>query len=164
MALNSILVAVDFGAGSTAIVERAFSIAPADSRVTLVHVVDDVPLASVSRNTYHLSDSEYHKLLARDAWRRFGNTIATTPRKSLRVHARVATGDPPTEIARIATAVEADVILVGVKQRGAIGRRTFASTATRVIRSAGRPVLAIPELLGQTAVPVAEEGQLAGAA
>jgi nucleotide-binding universal stress UspA family protein len=164
MALNRILVAVDFGAGSTAIVERALSIAHANSRVTLVHVVHDLPLASVSRNTYHLSDSEYHKLLARDAWRQFGNTISATPRKSLRVHARVATGDPPTEIARIATDVEADLILVGVKQRGAIGRRIFASTATRVIRSAVRPVLAIPELVRQTVVPVAEEGQVAGAA
>jgi len=71
------------------------------------------------------------------------------------------TGDPSTEIARVATDLDADLVLVGVTPRGAIGRRTFGSTAARGIRTAGRPVLAIPALVDQRAVPTPEEDQLA---
>jgi nucleotide-binding universal stress UspA family protein len=162
MSFNSILVAVDFGAASIAAVERALSMANANSRVTLVHVVRGIPLASASRYTYHVS--EHQRLLVRDAWRRLQETMSTNPRASRKVHARVVTGDPSTEIVRVATDVDADLILMGVTARGAIGRRIFGSTAARVIRIAERPVLAIPELVDQTAVPLIGEGQPAVAA
>ena len=139
MSFNSILAAVDFSAGSSAAVDRALAMANANSRVTLVHVVPRIPLAHVSRYSYHLSEPEYQRLLARDAWRRLQDTISTDARSSATVHARVATGDPSTEIARIAADVDADVIVVGVTSRGAIGRRIFGSTAVRVIRTAERP-------------------------
>ena len=74
------------------------------------------------------------------------------------------TGDPSTEIARVATELDADLILVGVTPRGAIGRRIFGSTAARVIRTAGRPVLALPELVDQGAIPASENDQPAVAA
>ena len=81
-----------------------------------------------------------------------------------KVHARVVTGDPSTEIARIATDVDADVILVGVTSRGAIGRRIFGSTAARVIRIAERPVLAIPELVDRRRFLYLKQGRPAVAA
>ena len=73
-------------------------------------------------------------------------------------------GDPSTEIARVATELDADLILVGVTPRGAIGQRIFGSTAARVIRTAGRPVLALPEVVDQGAIPVPENDQPAVAA
>ena len=164
MSFNSILVAVDFSARSISAVERALSMANANSRVTLVHVVPGIPLASASRYTYHLSEPEYQRLLARDAWRRLQDTISAQARTGRKVHARVVTGDPSTEIARVATELDADLILVGVTPRGAIGRRIFGSTAARVIRTAGRPVLALPELVDQGAIPVSENDQPAVAA
>jgi nucleotide-binding universal stress UspA family protein len=164
MSFDSIMVAVDFSAGSIAAIERALSMAHANSRVTLVHVVSSIPLANASRYSYHLSEPEYQRLLARDAWRRLQDTILASARTSRRIHARVVTGEPSTELARIATEVDADVILVGVTRRGAIGRKIFGSTATRVIRTAGRPVLAIPELMDQRGVPGSEATQVAIAA
>jgi len=164
MSFNSALVAIDFSAASIPAVERALSLGNANGRVTLVHVVPSVSLASASRYTYHLSEPDYQRLLARDAWRRLQETILATAKTSRKVYARVASGDPSTEIARIAANVDADLILVGVTSRGAIGRRIFGSTAARVIRIAGRPVLAIPELVDQRAVPVSQEDQPAVAA
>jgi nucleotide-binding universal stress UspA family protein len=161
---NSILVAVDFSARSISAVARALSMANANGRVTLVHVVPGIPLASASRYSYHLSEPEYQRLLARDAWRRLQDTISAQARTGRKVHARVVTGDPSTEIARVATELDADLILVGVTPRGAIGRRIFGSTAARVIRTAGRPVLALPELVDQGAIPVSENDQPAVAA
>jgi universal stress protein A len=164
MSFDSIMVAVDFSAGSIAAIEKALAMAHANSRVTLVHVVSGIPLANASRYSYHLNEPEYQRLLARDAWRRLQDTIVASARASRRVHARVVTGEPSTELARIATEVDADVILVGVTRRGAIGRRVFGSTAARVIRTAGRPVLAIPELMDQRVVPGSEADQVALAA
>ena len=164
MAFNSLLVAVDFSAASIAAVERALSMANANSRVTLVHVVPRITLASASRYTYHLSEPEYQRLLVRDAWRRLQETISPNARTSRKVHARVVTGDPSTEVARVAADVDADLILVGVTSRGPIGRRIFGSTAARVIRTGGRPVLAMPELVDRRAIPVAGNDQPAVAA
>ncbi len=50
---------------------------------------------------------------------------------------------------------------MGVTARGAIGRRLLGSTAVRVIRSAGCPVLAIPERLHKAARVNAESEALA---
>jgi nucleotide-binding universal stress UspA family protein len=164
MSFNSALVAIDFSAASISAVERALSLGNANGRVTLVHVVPSVSLASASRYTYHLSEPDYQRLLARDAWRRLQETLSATVKTSRKVYARVASGDPSTEIARIAANVDADLILVGVTSRGAIGRRIFGSTAARVIRMAGRLVLAIPARVDQRAVPVSQEDQPAVAA
>ena len=142
---NSILVAVDFSAGSIASVEMALSIAKKNSRVTLAHVVPGVTPVTASRYMYRLMEPEYQRLLARDAWRRMPELMPANAKT--KVHARVVTGDAATEIGRVASKVNADLIIVGVTPRGAIGRRIFGSTAARIIRIAGRPVLAIPGLV-----------------
>jgi nucleotide-binding universal stress UspA family protein len=79
---------------------------------------------------------DYQRLLVQDAWRRLQETISTTARRSSKAHPRVVTGEPSTEVARVALDVDADVIVVGVTSRGAIGRRIFGSTAARLIRTA----------------------------
>lgn len=140
---TNILVAVDFSEGSQAAVERALSMADGNSRVTLVHVVRGVPPASVSHN---LMEPEYQRQLTRDAWRRIPEMIPATARNTRQVHARVVAGEPSAEIARVAAEVDADLILVGVTARGVFGDIFGSSTAARVIRTAGRAVLAIPEL------------------
>jgi nucleotide-binding universal stress UspA family protein len=158
MSFGSILVAADFSLGSMAAVDRALAMASVNSRVTLLHVIPSVSLANAHRYSYHLSE-QHQRLLVRDAWRRLQDTILANAPTSRKVHARVVTGDPSTAIARVASDVDADLILVGVTRRGAIGRRIFRSTAARVIRTAGRPVLAIPELVEHQAVPKSEMGE-----
>jgi nucleotide-binding universal stress UspA family protein len=54
---------------------------------------------------------------------------------------------PAEQIANVSRQIDANLIVMGVTARGAIGRRLLGSTAVRVIRSVGRPVLAIPEPL-----------------
>jgi nucleotide-binding universal stress UspA family protein len=57
-----------------------------------------------------------------------------------------------TQIVNVSREIDAHLIVMGVTARGAIGRRLLGSTAVRVMRSAGRPVLAVPERLRKTAV------------
>jgi nucleotide-binding universal stress UspA family protein len=161
---SNILVAVDFGAASSETVERALSMAGGDSRVTVVHVVRGVPLGFASRRLSHRMETEYQRHLVRDAWRRIPETIPANAETSRKVHARVVIGDPSIEIARVAAETNADLILMGVTARGAIGRLLFGSTAARVIRTSGRPVLAIPQLAGKAAGPVHDGDRLAVAA
>jgi nucleotide-binding universal stress UspA family protein len=161
---KSILVAVDFGEGASKAVERALSMASGDSRVTVVHVIRGVPFEQSYRYPYRLMEPEYQRNLARSAWRRMRSIVpadATTGRK---VHTRVVTGEPTAEISRVAAEVGADLILVGVTARGPLGRLIMGSTAARVIRSAGRPVLAIPQPSKLAMVPVSDEDQFAVAA
>lgn len=160
---KNILVAVDFGEGSSAAVERALSMANGESRVTLVHVVRDVPYERSFRYPYHLMEPEYQRNLARVAWRRIAALVPADATTARRVHARVVTGEPTAEISRVAAEVDADLILMGVTARGAIGRLIMGSTAARVIRTSGRPVLAMPQLAGKPAAAY-EEDQSAVAA
>jgi nucleotide-binding universal stress UspA family protein len=140
---RSILVAIDLNEGSTAAVARALSMAGDATRVTVVHVVPGVPLAGVSRYMYRVRELEFQRHLARDAWRKLPEIIRPTA-TSPKVHARVVMGDPASEIARVAREADADLVLVGVTPRGVIGRLLFGSTAARVIRHAGVPVLTMP--------------------
>lgn len=153
---KNILVAVDFGEGSSAAVERALSMADGQSRVTVVHVIRGVPFERSYRYPYHLMEPEYQRTLARVAWRRIATIVPPEVSTSRKVHARVVTGEPTAEIARVAAEVDADLILVGVTARGSIGRLLMGSTAARVIRTAGRPVLAIPQPVGTAAAPARE--------
>ena len=153
---KNILVAVDFSEGSRAAVERALSMAKGNSRVTVVHVVRGVPLGYASRRLSHRMESEYQRHLVRDAWRRIPEIVPANARASSRLHARVVTGDPSLEISRVATEVDADLILVGVTAPGVLGRIFGSSTVARVIRSAGRPVLAIPDAVSQAATSARE--------
>jgi nucleotide-binding universal stress UspA family protein len=163
MRFNNLLVALDFSPGSAAIVETALSMASASSRVTLLHVTPAVPADATPRYMYRLMEPEYQRHLVRDAWRRISQIVPVEGRASRNVHARVVTGKVSAEISRIADDVSADVILVGVTRRGVFGR-LFGSTAVRVIRTAGRPVLAIPQLAKQAMVPLTNEERLALAA
>jgi nucleotide-binding universal stress UspA family protein len=160
---RSILVAVDFGEGSTAAVAKALSMAGDNTRVTVVHVVSGVPLAGVSRYMYRIREPEFQRQLARDAWRRMPEIIpanGTVPK----VHARVVIGDPTAEISRVAREANADLILVGVTPRGALGRLLFGSTAARVIRNTGVPVLAMPQVAERVTPPSGDDDEFSVAA
>jgi nucleotide-binding universal stress UspA family protein len=160
--LKQIVVAVDLSEGSRAAVERALSMADADTRVTVLHVIPRAGLASTQRDMYHRMDREYHSHLARDAWK--GIAAIVPAGTSSRIHARVVVGDPAEEISRVAREVGADVVLVGVTPRSAIGRLLVGSTAGRLIRTSGVPVLAMPLVKEQTIAPTLDADQFAVAA
>ena len=71
-----VVCATDFESASNAALDMALPIAQkADSRLTLVHVINGVSPESTSRYAWHFKVPEYHRLLAEDAWRRMQETI-----------------------------------------------------------------------------------------
>jgi len=161
---KNILVAVDFGEGSRAAIERALAMANGGSRVTVMHALRGMPFERSHRYPYHLMEPEYQRSLARVAWRRMASLVPAEATASGRIHTRVVTGDTTTEISRVAAEIGADLILVGVTARGVIGRLLRGSTTARVIRSAGRPVLAVPQPAGEAAATIPARDRLAAAA
>ena len=152
MSFGDIVCAVDFSPASNAALHHAAALASeSNGRLTLVHVAKGISPADLSRYKYQLRVPESQALGTEDAWRRLQNAIPLALRGSGRVHVRVLTGDPSTEIVRIAAEANADLIVVGVTSRGAIGRRMFSATATWVMRTAGRLVLAVPDGTRRTA-------------
>jgi len=160
-----ILCAVDFSPASNAALAQAVSLAEENNgRMTLVHVAKGTSREDRSRYRYRLRVPESQTLIAQDAWRRLQDAIPAGLRRPGRVHARVVTGEPSAEIVRMATDVGADLIVVGVSSRGLIGRYVFGATATRVMRSAGRLVLAVPEGTRSRAGSLADSEPVAMAA
>jgi nucleotide-binding universal stress UspA family protein len=162
---DNIVAAVGLGAPTSATVEGALSVANSTNGcVTLVHVVQGTSRASVSRHTADYDVPEYQKPLAEHAWRRLQDVIPLNARTAGRVHARVVTGDPSTEITRIAADLDADLIVVGITLRGAVGPGIFGATTARLLRTAGRPVLAVPQRADRRAVPPSQTEFLRAAA
>lgn len=143
--LRSILCAVDFTRASEAALRHALHLVQGGGRLTLLHVTRGSHAVSASRYAYHFRVPEYARWRQRDAWQRLQDAVPAEARTTADVRARVVSGTPATEIARIASESGVELIVMGVTSRGAIGRTLIGSTAARVIRTAGRPVLAVPE-------------------
>jgi nucleotide-binding universal stress UspA family protein len=141
---GNVLCPIDFSEVSTAALQQALRVVgESNGRLTLVHVLPN--LDPMSRYAYHVNGPDYGHLLKRNAWHRLQECVPSELRGVTSLGARVVSGATAEQIARVSREIDADLIVVGVKARGAIGRRLLAPTAVRVIRAAGRPVLAIPE-------------------
>jgi nucleotide-binding universal stress UspA family protein len=136
---------VDFTKASDAALGHALRLVKGGGQLTLLHVFRASNAVSASRSAYHFSVPEYARRLQQDAWQRLQDAVPVEAKTTADVRARVVSGTTATEIVRIASEIEADLIVMGVTSRGAIGRELIGSTAARVIRTAGRPVLAVPE-------------------
>lgn len=147
---SNVVCPADFSPASDLALSQALGVA-ADSRgrLTLVHAVPGSD--PMNRSAYHFSVPEYGQLMKREAWQRMQDSVPPGLRATTDVYARVVTGTPADQIVRLARDIDADLIVMGVTSRGAVGRRLFGSTAVRVMRSAACPVLAVPGRMQKTA-------------
>lgn len=136
---TNIVCPVSFTPGSDLAVEQARRLVKRGGRVTLVHV------ARPSRYEYPFSIPARERWLMSDARQRLEDAVLADTRSIADVRVQMASGRPATEIARVASEVDADLIVMGVTARGAIGRTLLGSTTARVIRETDRPLLAVPE-------------------
>jgi nucleotide-binding universal stress UspA family protein len=145
---RNVVCPIDFSDASGAGLEQALRVVDQDGgQLTLMHVVAPLDLTEVSRYAYHFTVPEYGRRLQRDAWQRLQDIVPADLRTTNRLRARVVSGAPADGIARVAREIEADLIVMGVTSRGPVGRTLFGSTAVRVMGSAGRPGLAVPEVM-----------------
>ena len=138
---SRILCPIDGSAASAHALTYALSLArETDGHVTLLYVVEPVPAAgefgALDVEEYRRAGEEHARQVLRDA-------VPDDVRTWCRLDERVATGKPSERILDAATTERADVIVMGVRGRGAIDLLAFGSTTNEVIRRAGCPVLAV---------------------
>jgi len=141
-----VAVAVDFSANSKRAIEHALAMAtdPTD-RVTLLHVVPGFS-AGVPSHLYRYGVGEYQNQLVRDARRRLQRAVPVSRQTPAAIHTRVLVGETATEIKRVVDNIGADVLVAGVPKRGAVSRALFGTTAARLLKTVGVPMLAVPEI------------------
>ncbi len=136
-----VVVGIDFSAASGRAARLAVALFPDLEVVDLVHVAPAVGPAMVATPW----ESAYGTELA-DALPRFVESLNMP--SSVRVETHTLKGAPAEALLAHVEAAGADLIVVGSHGRGFIGRMIVGSVATRVLRSAGRAVLAVPIVVG----------------
>lgn len=146
---STILVATDLSSGSDRAFEVALTVAgKLGARIELVHVIDpalqDFPFgipypdaagALADRGTVE---------------RALAERVARARAAGVPCEVRVLAGAAEIEIVRRATAIRADLVVVGTHGRTGLAHVMMGSIAERVVQHAGRPVLSVP-LEGQAA-------------
>jgi nucleotide-binding universal stress UspA family protein len=134
-----LIVATDFSAGAGGALARAARLPLAErGRITVVHVLSD-RIPGKTR-------AEAEKLARRridDARKGIARTLAARGRRDVEVSSDLCHGQPYVEIIRHARALGADLIVLGRHGRRPVRDMFIGSTAERVIRSGGLPVLVV---------------------
>lgn len=141
VSFSRILCPVDGSTASADAVQFAVSLArESDGRVILLTVVEPVPVYG----EFGAFDVEEYRR-AGEAHARTVLTEAISPgiREWCRVDERIAVGKASERIVDAASSERADIVVMGVRGRGAIDLFAFGSTTNDVIRRVACPVLAV---------------------
>lgn len=138
---SRILCPFDGSKASAEAIRYALSLArETDGRLILLYVVEPVPPAG---EFGVLDVDEYRRIGEAHAKKVLADAVPADEREWGRVDDRVAYGKASTCILDTARTERADVIVMGVRGRGAIDLLAFGSTTHEVIRRAECPVLAV---------------------
>jgi nucleotide-binding universal stress UspA family protein len=130
--------------GSEAILETAFSIAhSAGARLTLLHVLEDLPQHEAAARLAHVDWATFHEGLEQDARHRLRTAAANHPLPGCEVDEAVVAGKPYREILKIADTSGASLIVMGIHGHNPLERLFFGSTTLHVLRQSACPVLTV---------------------
>lgn len=139
-----IICAVDFSRSSLSALGYALDLAEeADARLTLLHVIEIPPEL---REHVVAPDFDVDRIRAAaeaEALRRLRELIPEQAHTYCTVRTAVVEGSAYRELLRQAAGDQADLIVMGVRGRGAIDMLVFGSTTHHVIRAATCPVLVV---------------------
>jgi nucleotide-binding universal stress UspA family protein len=146
---SEILVPVDFSPCSEEAFRLALSLARQfQAEVSLLHVVDTKSLTTL--NMLGLArpseEAEQKKRLRHQARLNARRLLSFEETKGLQIRRLLAEGSPFVEIARTARTEKVDLVVMGSYggQVGSVEKIFFGSTAEKVVRTAGCPVLTVP--------------------
>ena len=155
---NRILVPTDFSPPSVAALEYARILAMTyGSSLRILHVVNDP-----SGESDYVSDSfapateEIRQELLTEARERLACVLSATDCARFHIHFDAVIGHPAKQIVEYASAINADLIVMGTHGRTGLAHLLMGSVAEHVVRSANCPVLTVRErALAQEALPAA---------
>ncbi|MBI2027801.1 MAG: universal stress protein [Deltaproteobacteria bacterium] len=146
--LNRIIVAVDFSKCSKKAIEEASLLAEKlHSNITLVHAMESFSEYALSP-VFLYSDSSYVKesmdRYAQDQGKKLSKIAKSLGEKNhISVDYKIAVGNAHEVILREAKKLKADIIVMGTHGHSGLDHLLMGSTAERVLRKAGCPVLTV---------------------
>jgi nucleotide-binding universal stress UspA family protein len=102
-----------------------------DAELTLLHVLEGVPSPAKTEEATAAAAERLDKL------------IPPQGRQSLTIKTAVRIGKPYPQIIRLALEAQIDLVIMGVRGRGALDLAVFGSTTYRVMQLGSFPVLAV---------------------
>jgi len=146
---SKILVPVDFSACSEEAFRTALLLARLfQAEVLLLHVIDTKSLEQLNMLGLALPSEEakQKKKLRHYARLNARNLLRLEEAKGVTIRRLLAEGSPFVEIARAARAEKVDLVVMGSYggRVGNVDKIFFGSTAEKVVRTAGCPVLTVP--------------------
>jgi nucleotide-binding universal stress UspA family protein len=138
-----ILCAVDFSEPSIAAMRYALSLArESNSTLSLLHAIE-FPLETTPFETMSFDMSAYRAAVREDATRRLVQLLSDELPAPPRPAVTIVHGKAYEQIIATASALQADLIVLGVHGRNTLDLMLFGSTTNQVIRHATCPVLTL---------------------
>jgi nucleotide-binding universal stress UspA family protein len=146
---SHILVPVDFSPCSEEAFRAACSLARLfQADLTVLHVIDTKSLQALNLNGLARPSEEAAQLkrLRHEARLKARRIAQMEAAKGIPIRRIIAEGGPFAEIARVARREQVDLVVMGSYggQMGNVEKIFFGSTAEKVVRTAGCPVLTVP--------------------
>ena len=156
---KKILVPVDFSACSEAAFHIAVSLARLfQAEILLLHVIDTKSLEALNRLGMAAITEEkaQKKRLGHHARLNARRLLTSDDAKGVTIKRILAEGEPFAEITRLTRVDRVDLVVMGSYggQVGSVDKIFFGSTAEKVVRTAGCPVLTVPLPVKRQARPV----------
>jgi nucleotide-binding universal stress UspA family protein len=130
--LSRILFCTDFSENSERALNYAISAtAEYDAELTLLHVLEEVPSPAKTEEAIAAATEQLDKLIPLEG------------RKTLKIKTAVRIGKPYRQIIQLALETQIDMVVMGVRGRGALDLAVFGSTTYRVMQLGPCPVLAV---------------------
>jgi nucleotide-binding universal stress UspA family protein len=130
--LSRILFCTDFSENSERALSYAISAtAEYDAELTLLHVLEDVPSPAKMAEAIATATQQLDKLIPPEG------------RKTVKIKTVVRIGKPYRQIIQLALDTQVDMVVMGVRGRGALDLAVFGSTTYRVLQLGPCPVLAV---------------------
>jgi nucleotide-binding universal stress UspA family protein len=140
--LRHVAVALDSGPGSARAIEHALSLT--DQRLTLIHMVPGFR-SGVPAHLRRWGAADYQYRLVREARRWLQASAERKRHRAREIRVRVLIGNSLAEVGRHASAIGAELLVVGASRRGRWSRAVFGTSASLLLRTAGLPVLTLPD-------------------
>ena len=130
--LSRILFCTDFSENSERALNYAISATTEyDAELTLLHVLEEVPSPAKTEEAIAAATDQLDKLIPPEG------------RKTLKIKTAVRIGKPYRQIIQLALETQIDMVVMGVRGRGALDLAVFGSTTYRVMQLGPCPVLAV---------------------
>lgn len=140
---EKILTAIDFSENSELAFDYALTMATQfNSELTIMHVINE-PVDLRGFYVPHISFEQLEKEIEEGAVKMMESFCSTRLGSFSNYTTAIVTGIPYDEITRKADQIGASLIVLGTHGRTGLDHLLFGSTAERVVRSAGCPVMTI---------------------